>query len=80
MNKVKEQSAAVVICESNSSSPVNYTWYKDGNLLPAREKEIKIPLVNLSDSGNYSCIIANNFGGRKSLLANMAVYCKSKKK
>lgn len=80
MNKVKEQSAAVVICKSNSSSPVNYTWYKDGNLLPAREKEVKIPLVNLSDSGNYSCIIANNFGRRKSPLANMVVYCKSKKK
>ena len=79
MNKVQEKSAAVVVCKSNSSSPVNYTWYKDGNLLPVREKEIKIPFVNLSDGGNYSCIIANDFGERKSLLANMAVYCKSRK-
>ena len=41
---------------------LNYTWLQDGSALPSANETLTIQNVNVSDVGNYSCLVSNAAG------------------
>ena len=59
-----------------------YTWSKDGKVIAKSDRYkirrftfLKIRTVTVKDSGNYKCIIKNQFGS-DSLTTEVHIYCK----
>eukprot|EP00117_Sycon_ciliatum_P037863 scpid89379/ scgid28235/ len=52
-----------LLCRASGSSPVTYTWTKDGVALASRKGAYGFGgVVSVSDSGTYTCSVSNPFG------------------
>uniref|UniRef100_A0AAY4ABS7 Neuregulin 2a n=1 Tax=Denticeps clupeoides TaxID=299321 RepID=A0AAY4ABS7_9TELE len=65
---LEEGSRHKLRCEATGSPNITYSWYKDGSELK-KSKDIKIKTskvqisnARLEDSGNYTCVVENQFG------------------
>jgi hypothetical protein len=59
-----EGQTVVLLCHSNSSGKIGFSWTKDGNRLPSEDRiretghgELLISDVTTSDSGTYGCTV-----------------------
>ena len=75
LETLKEGSLFSALCTVNSgSTPLFFTWYKDGQAISSQSNEIiinsldesqsylKVKKVKANDSGNYTCSVRNAFG------------------
>lgn len=77
-----QQPQSKVVCNGSSVSfsvsasiSLNYQWQKDGNNISgANTSTYIIPVVSLADSGNYSCILSNNYGSLNSDTVSLTVH------
>jgi len=58
---LRQNDTLTLSCQAQSSSPVEYHWVKNGSLI-ATGNRIHIPLVDVTDAGEYYCIVKNESG------------------
>ena len=51
----------MMACDTNSSDPLTFQWYKDDVLLPWYGKKNVLQDVEVSSIGKYHCIAASEF-------------------
>lgn len=49
--------------EVSGSSPLNFQWYKNGTAIDGyNTSELSLNNINLSDEGDYYCVVSNDYG------------------
>ena len=74
-NTIHETKAAVLHCHTKSTENVNYTWYKDNEILPWVTQQKVLLATNRTDTGSYKCNTENRFGRRNSTDLFFLVNC-----
>jgi len=69
---VGQNDTLTLSCQAQNSSTVEYHWVKNGSLF-AVGNQVRIPLVDVTDSGEYYCIVKNDFGETRSHSAVITV-------
>ena len=77
-DRVFEKDKLVLFCKHQGSTPIFYSWLKDGHILNKTEDTLLIPSIERSQSGQYKCIVINPLGNKESLGHNVTVLCKWK--
>ena len=77
-DRVFEKDKLVLFCKHQGSTPIFYSWLKDGHILNKTEDTLLIPSIERSQSGQYKCIVINPSGNKESLGHNVTVLCKWK--
>uniref|UniRef100_A0A8D0DRH6 Ig-like domain-containing protein n=1 Tax=Salvator merianae TaxID=96440 RepID=A0A8D0DRH6_SALMN len=78
-SEVHEGQEAHLSCavSTSSSTPSNYTWYKDGRpLSEAHGNSLEFLQVARSDAGSYYCRVENERSSKSSTSATLSVLCK----
>jgi len=73
---LRQNDLLVLSCQAQSSSMQEFHWVKDGRLF-ATGDHIHIPVVDVTDAGEYYCIVKNEFGEMRSKSAVIMVNTKS---
>ena len=60
----------------DSSSKVEFSWYKDNVLLATTSSEVILNNVALEDAGQYHCQVKNAIGVKQSNNVSLKVNCK----
>ena len=60
----------------DSSSKVEFSWYKDNVLLATTSSEVILNNVALEDAGQYYCQVKNAIGVEQSNNVSLKVNCK----
>ncbi|XP_065644363.1 hemicentin-1 isoform X4 [Hydra vulgaris] len=63
-NSIVERNTAIAICNENSSDSVNYTWFKNNEVLPESSRFFTIVYTNRTDNGLYKCKTSNQYTER----------------
>ena len=58
---LRQNDTLTLSCQVQGSSAVGCHWVKNGSLI-ATGNQIRIPLVDVTDAGEYYCIVTNEFG------------------
>jgi len=69
---LRQNDTLTLSCQAQSSSAVEYHWVKNGSLI-ATGNQIRIPLVDVTDAGEYYCIVQNKFSEMRSRSAVITV-------
>ena len=65
----------VLMCTATSSLPYTVHWRKNRVPIPNTDKlTFTLPSVQMSDGGNYTCVVSNAVGSSESLVTNVTVY------
>ncbi|MCF7835183.1 C10 family peptidase [Candidatus Gracilibacteria bacterium] len=68
------EGANVLFTVAASGSSLTYQWYQNNNLLSgATNDSLSIINVDITDSGNYHCIVMNSYGSDTSNTATLSV-------
>jgi len=69
---LRQNDTLVLSCQAQSSSGVEYHWVKNGGLV-ATGNRLQIAVVDVTDAGEYYCIVKNEFGEKRSRSAVVTV-------
>jgi len=69
---LRQNETLVLSCQAQSSSVLRYHWVKNGSLIAAGNR-IQIPLLDVTDAGEYYCIVDSEFGEVRSRSAMISV-------
>jgi len=69
---LRQNDTLTLCCQAQGSSAVECHWVKNGSLF-ATGNQIRIPLVDVTDAGEYYCIVKNEFGEMRSRSAVVTV-------
>jgi len=58
---LRQNDTLVLSCQAQNASASQYHWVKNGTLI-ATGMRLQIPLVDITDAGQYYCIVKNEFG------------------
>ena len=65
----------VLTCTATSSLPFTVHWRKNQVPIPNTDKlTFTLPSVQMSDGGNYTCVVSNAVGSNESFVTNVTVY------
>lgn len=71
----REEGSVILICNTTSSEPVNYIWFKDGTTVSSTNV-LTIKNTTRNDAGNFSCSVRNALGKKHSSVISLSVMCK----
>jgi len=69
---VRQYETLVLSCRAQSSSTMQYYWVRNGSLF-STGNQIQIALVDVTDAGEYYCIVKNQYGEIRSHSATITV-------
>ena len=59
--QICENSTLAISIVATSDQPLNYQWYKDGNMIGSNTPNFQIDNASANESGSYYCIVSNSF-------------------
>ncbi|XP_057298458.1 hemicentin-1-like isoform X2 [Hydractinia symbiolongicarpus] len=68
----REECSVILICNTTSSEPVNYIWFKDGTTVSSTNV-LTIKNTTRNDAGNFSCSVTNGLGNKISSVISLSV-------
>ena len=72
---VSSKSVLILNCSARSLLPMTVHWRKEGSPIPnAHNSTLRVENVQLSESGNYTCVFSNAVGANESLVTEVQVY------
>lgn len=75
-NSVSAGSALALTCAGNGTSPIVYSWYKNGIQVSSTTQLKIINDIKKQDGGEYTCKVSNSVGEKTSKPVNVTVICK----
>lgn len=77
-NFIKEGDNVILTCSAKGRPDPEFTWFRDKQKVepwPGPGPELKMSLIEESQSGNYSCVAQNKHGNATSKPVNVDVTC-----
>ena len=72
---VSSKSVLILNCSARSLLPMTVHWRKEGSPIPnAHNSTLRVENMQLSESGNYTCVFSNAVGANESLVTEVQVY------